>query len=265
MNASEQMSVQFGENTMKKFLLGIFGAVAITAPALAADLPMKAPPPVYLPPLYNWSGFYIGANGGWGDADNCLGIVDPVFGVLADGCRNRSGGVIGGQIGYRWQQPGNHFVFGLEAQGDWANLSASHASFVDPGLTFSTKTDAIGLFTAQIGFGWDTWLWYAKAGAAVTSNNFTVSDTLLGVGIAQANSTRWGGVVGTGIEYGFGPNWSVALEYDHLMMDSQDTAVVSPASTFNGTLLHSSQSVDMITVRFNYRFGGYGAPLVARY
>jgi outer membrane immunogenic protein len=248
---------------MKRFLLGTLGLVAMAAPALAADLPMKAPPPAYLPPLYNWSGFYIGANGGWGNADNCLNIVDPVFGLLADGCHNRSGGVVGGQIGYRWQQPGNHFVFGLEAQGDWANLSASHASFVDPGLTFSTKTDAIGLFTAQIGFGWDTWLWYAKAGAAVTSNNFTVSDTLSGIGIAQPSSTRWGGVVGTGIEYGFGPNWSVALEFDHLFMDSQDIAVVSPASTFNGTLLHSNQAVDMITVRFNYRFGGYGGPAVA--
>ena len=122
------------------------------------------------------------------------------------------------------------------------------------------RLDAIGLFTAQIGFGWDTWLWYVKGGAAVTSNNFTVSDTLLGIGHCPANSTRWGGVVGTGIEYGFGPNWSVALEYDHLFMDSRTLAVVSPASTFNGTLLHSSQDVDMITVRFNYRFGGYGGP-----
>jgi outer membrane immunogenic protein len=250
---------------MKKFLLGTLSLISMAAPALAADLPMKAPPPAYLPPLYNWSGFYIGANGGWGNADNCLNIIDPVFGLLADGCHSRSGGVVGGQIGWRWQQPGNHFVFGLEAQGDWANLNATRASLVDPGLTFSTKTDAIGLFTAQLGFGWDTWLWYFKGGAAVTGNNFTVSDTLLGVGIAQANSTRWGGVVGTGIEYGFGPNWSVALEYDHLFLDTQDIAVLSPASTFNGTLLHSSQQVDMITVRFNYRFGGYGGPAVAPY
>ena len=132
-------------------------------------------------------------------------------------------------------------------------------------MTLTTKTDGIGLFTAQLGFGWDTWLWYAKAGAAVTGNNLTVTDTTLGlgVGIAQANTTRWGGTVGTGFEYGFGPNWSVALEYDHLFMDGQDTTVVSPASTFNGTLLHGSQSVDMITVRFNYRFGGFGGPGVA--
>jgi outer membrane immunogenic protein len=240
---------------MKKFLLGTLGLVAMAAPAFAADLPMKAPPPV-LPPMFNWSGFYIGANGGWGQSHNCFGLFDPGF--LGDECNNRSGGVIGGQIGYRWQLPNNHFVFGLEAQGDWANLRASRQSLVDPGLTFSTKTDAIGLFTAQVGFAWDTWLWYFKGGAAVTSNNFTVTDTTLGlgVGIAQANSTRWGGVVGTGFEYAFAPNWSVGFEYDHLFMGGQDTTVVFPTSVFNGTLLRGDQAVDMITVRFNYRFGG---------
>jgi len=41
--------------------------------------------------------------------------------VFGDGCRDRSGGLLGGQVGYRWQM--NQFVFGLEAQGDWADLS----------------------------------------------------------------------------------------------------------------------------------------------
>jgi outer membrane immunogenic protein len=251
---------------MKKFLLGTLGLVAMAAPAFAADLPMKAPPPV-LPPMFNWSGFYIGGNGGWGQSDNCFAIVDAVFGLLGNECNNRSGGVVGGQIGYRWQQPGSHFVFGLEAQGDWANLRASRQSLIDPGLTLTAKTDAIGLFTGQIGFGWDTWLWYFKAGAAVTGNNLTVTDTTLGlgVGIAQANTTRWGGAIGTGFEYAFAPNWSVGFEYDHLMLGGQDTVIAAPASFFNGTLLRGSQNVDMLTIRFNYRFGGFGAPVVARY
>ena len=61
---------------MKKFLLGAIGAVAMAAPALAADLPARtytaAPPPV-LAPMYDWSGFYIGANGGWGESPQLLG------------------------------------------------------------------------------------------------------------------------------------------------------------------------------------------------
>src|SRR5947207_1806204 len=110
---------------MKKFLLGTFGLVGMVAPALAADLPVKAPPPPVVP-IFNWSGFYIGANGGWARSDDCWNIV-AVVQLIPDVCHDRSGGVLGGQIGYRWQMPNNHFVFGLEAQGDWANLRGSRA------------------------------------------------------------------------------------------------------------------------------------------
>ena len=83
-----------------------------------------------------------------------------MFGVFdfADGCRSRSGGLVGGQIGYRWQA--NQWVFGLEAQGDWADLSHTRVSpFFDQfscGLISTrTKTDGIGLFTGQIGYAWN--------------------------------------------------------------------------------------------------------------
>ena len=107
---------------MKKFLLAAVGLIAlgVVAPASAADMAVKAAPPPYVAPIYNWTGFYIGGNGGWGQSHSCLNFVD-VFGFdFADGCRSRSGGLVGGQIGYRWQA--NQWVFGLEAQGDWADF-----------------------------------------------------------------------------------------------------------------------------------------------
>jgi outer membrane immunogenic protein len=249
---------------MKKFLLSILGVVAITAPALAADLPVKAPPPV-LPPMFNWSGFYIGGNGGWGRSDDCWDVFPVGGGVLIDGCRDKSGGVIGGQIGYRWQLPNNHFVWGLEAQGDWANLNRSRVSFLDPTLTLGTKVDGLGLFTGQFGFAWDTWLWYVKGGAAVTSNTFSVSSTVGGIGLASASSTRWGGALGTGFEYAFAPNWSVGLEYDHLFMGGADYSFAVANPLLTGALSRITQDVDMVTVRVNYRFGGFGGPVVAKY
>src|SRR5262245_58076270 len=135
---------------MKKFSLVAFGllALGITAPASAADLPVKAPPPAPIVTVYNWSGFYIGANGGWARSRNCWDFVTAVGAVFGDGCRDRSGGVVGGQIGYRWQTGG--FVFGLEAQGDWADLRSSRVSVFNPLLETTVKTDAIGLFTGQI-------------------------------------------------------------------------------------------------------------------
>jgi outer membrane immunogenic protein len=249
---------------MQKFLLGTLGLVAMAAPALAADLPVKAPPPP-VNPLYNWSGFYIGGNGGWGQSDDCWNALTAAGVILTDRCHDRSGGVLGGQIGYRWQLPDNHFVIGVEAQGDWADIKSSHVSLFDPTLTLGTKLDGLGLFTGQFGFAWDTWLWYVKGGAAVTGNRFFVDSTVTGATLASVSSTRWGGTLGTGFEYGFAPNWSVGIEYDHLFMGTSDTtfAIVNP--TLTGAINRISQDVDMVTVRFNYRFGGFGGPVVARY
>lgn len=253
---------------MKKFLLGTVGLVAlgIAAPASAADLAArpytKAPPPV-IAPIYDWTGFYIGANGGWGESRNCWGIVPVAGAVIPDGCISRSGGLLGGQVGYRWQA--NQFVFGLEAQGDWANLRGSHISVFDPAFTTGVNVNGLGLFTGQIGYAWNAALLYLKGGAAVTSNSAFINTTLGGLGIASASSTRWGGAVGVGFEYGFAPNWTAGVEYDHLFMgDSNNTfSVVNPLLA--GAANRISQDVDMVTLRFNYKFSGYGAPMTARY
>ena len=124
---------------MKKFLLGTVGLLALgmAAPASAADMAAllyKAPPPV-VAPIYDWTGFYIGGNGGWGQSRNCWDFVDAAGFAFANGCRERSGGLVGGQIGYRWQA--SHWVFGLEAQGDWADLSNTRISLFDPAVLHS--------------------------------------------------------------------------------------------------------------------------------
>jgi outer membrane immunogenic protein len=253
---------------MRKILLAGVGlmALGVTAPALAADMAArpytKAPPPVAAP-IYDWTGFYIGANGGWGQSRNCWGFLPVAGGFISDGCSDRSGGLAGGQIGYRWQT--GQFVFGLEGQGDWADLSGSRLSTVDPFFTLHTRVDGIGLFTGQIGWAWNQALFYVKGGGAVTGNKFDIRTTLLDVSVASGSSTRWGAAVGAGFEYGFAPNWSVGVEYDHLFMGDNNNSfsVVNPIVA--GAINRISQDIDMVTVRVNYRFGGYGAPIAARY
>lgn len=255
---------------MKKFLLATVGlaVLGMAAPASAADLAArpytKAPPAPVAAPIYDWSGFYIGANGGWASAHNCWDVT-PIGGVFfADGCANRSGGVFGGQLGYRWQA--GQFVFGLEGQGDWASIRGSHVSLLDPTITEKSKVDSLGLFTAQIGYAWNNALLYLKGGGAVTGNRFDLISTATGIGLASADTTRWGGTVGVGFEYGFTPNWSVGVEYDHLFMGHADNTFIVgiPAgSAFVGATNRISEDIDMVTVRFNYRFGGFGSPPVA--
>ena len=144
------------------------------------------------------------------------------------------------------------------------------ARLLDPALLLSTRTstDGIGLFTGQIGYAWNQALFYIKGGAAVTSNRFTIHDDLFNVDLASASATRWGGTVGVGFEYGFTPNWSFGVEYNHLFMgDANNSFTGLPpfaAHFANGRI---TQDVDMVTLRINYRFGGYGlgAPVAARY
>jgi len=251
---------------MRKLLAAAVSFAAITmaaAPVSAADMAVKARPVAPLPMIYDWSGFYIGANGGWGQSRNCWDFVTAAGAIVTDACADRSGGLIGGQLGYRWQA--STWVFGLEGQGDWADLSSTRISLINPALSTRVRTDGIGLITGQIGYAWNAALLYVKGGAAVTSNRFDILTTIGGVGLASASSTRWGGAVGVGFEYGFTPNWSFGVEYDHLFMGDANNSfsVVNPIVA--GAVNRISQDVDMVTLRINYRFGGYGAPVAARY
>jgi len=256
---------------MKKFLLGTVGLVALglAAPASAADLAArpytKAPPPM-VAALYDWSGFYIGANGGWGTSRKCWDINNDLGFAVAppfrEGCHDATGGVAGGQIGYRWQA--SSWVFGLEAQGDWADLRGSNPSLFIPGATNRSKIDAFGLFTGQIGYAWNNVLWYVKGGAAVTDDKYNGFVTGTGLVFDTAKETRWGGTVGTGLEFGFAPNWSAAIEYDHLFMGNRNvsfTSVLPPVGALS-RIDNIRQDVDLITVRVNYRWGG---PVIAKY
>jgi Outer membrane protein beta-barrel domain len=108
-------------------------------------------------------------------------------------------------------------VFGVDAQGDWAGLSGSNASILAPGDLNRSRMDAFGLFTGQVGYAWNTTLLYLKGGAAVVADR---NDILAGGAVVATapGDNRWGGTVGAGVEYSFVPNWSVAVEYDHLFI-----------------------------------------------
>jgi outer membrane immunogenic protein len=116
--------------------LSTVALIAFAAPAAAADLaarPYVKAPPAPIAVVYDWSGFYIGANGGWGSSRKCWDFTTPAgtF-VAAEGCHDATGGTAGGQIGYRWQA--GTWVFGLEGQGNWADFRGSNESLFFPRL-----------------------------------------------------------------------------------------------------------------------------------
>ena len=242
---------------MKKLLLITTGLVALGSAAQAADLaarPYTKAPPMVAAAIYDWSGFYIGVNGGGAWSHNDWNAV----GFGPEGKHDASGGTAGGQIGYRWQT--GPWVFGIEAQGNWADISGSNVSNQFFNQTNRTKTDAFGLFTGQVGYAINNVLLYAKGGAAVVDNKYEIRQTSTGIGLASVTDNRWGGVVGAGVEYGFAPNWSLGFEYDHIFLDRKDVTFVG---NFGGVQTDSiKQDVDLFTARLNYKFGG---PIIAKY
>ncbi|MFL6819658.1 MAG: outer membrane protein [Bradyrhizobium sp.] len=250
---------------MKKFLLAAAGALTMISSASAADLAArpytKAPPPM-VAALYDWSGFYLGINGGGAWSHKCWDIAPVVLGpLLPEGCHDASGAVVGGQIGYRWQA--SSWVFGLEAQGDWADISGSRVSqqfFLVPGDTDSrSRINSFGLFTGQIGYAWNNALFYLKGGAAVAGDRYDHRFVGTNVLIDSVRETRWGGVVGVGLEYGFTPNWSIGIEYDHMFMGERTLDFRDGAGVIS-TTDRIRQDVDMVTARLHYRFN-WGAPV----
>jgi outer membrane immunogenic protein len=247
---------------MKKFLIAAAGLVALAAPALAADMApaprayTKAPPPVV--EVWNWTGFYIGANVGGVWAHTSVTDVNGFAAGAIPGTvtsLNRSGFLGGGQVGYNWQA--GAFVFGLEGDGGWMGFGGQTL------LTGTASNTMVGLrsvgygdITGRIGFAFDRALLYVKGGYAVMDNAATFST--LAPFTASLPSSNSGYTVGAGVEYKITQNWSAKVEYMHFDFGhTLNYSLTPPTFLFNQNL-----RVDSVKVGINYLFGG---PVVARY
>src|ERR1700724_3277925 len=169
----------------RKFLLASVGAIALTgSAAFAADLPSRAPPPVYLPPppIFTWTGIYIGGQVGyaWGTGANNFTGFDPVTGTFIDtSVGGTPNGVIGGgHVGYNLQI--NQWVLGLEGTVDGTSLSntsvvAFPVAFGGSTLTAHTTAGIQGSIRGRLGVAWDRALIYASGGVAFRGLNTNVS------------------------------------------------------------------------------------------
>ncbi|WP_236000310.1 outer membrane protein [Bradyrhizobium uaiense] len=237
-------------NKISKFAVAIAASGMMGGYAIAADLPAspayKAPAPAVA--VYNWTGFYVGGNAGYG-----WGNQDPL--VLFSNRFDRAsfdinGGMIGGTLGAQIQQ--GYVVLGLEGDIDWANISGS--SVVTPrifglgqGVTLNTSSSISALATARarVGVAMNNVLLYVTGGGAFVKSSANAS-TIAGVpcgtlGVLPCSGSSWrpGISAGLGVEYGLTPNWSLKAEYLY-------TKVV-------GTGV-STDDLNIVRAGVNYRF-----------
>jgi|ERR1017187_474120 outer membrane immunogenic protein len=248
---------------MRKNLLASVAFAAICGtPALAADLPIKAPAYKASPPaaLYNWTGCYIGGNagGGWGHKTfTDLATTPGVSGLIPASSpeANTSGGVVGGQAGCNYQFASN-WVVGIEGAGSWANIKGSSDPFFGGKAVFNAQTNWIAATTGRLGYTQDRWLIYAKGGAAWAGDKYQVPLTFAGRPFDfQGSETRSGWTLGGGIEWAFWQNWSAKIEYAYYDFGTRSIGLVD--STGNVTLpdpSNISQRIQTVTVGINYHF-----------
>jgi outer membrane immunogenic protein len=239
---------------MKKRLLVGALLIAASGPAFAADLSKPAPVYTKAPPpmIYNWSGFYIGVNGGgaWGRSSFAFPATGTTMGDF-----NTSGGLIGGTVGFNWQS--GPVVFGVEGDGDWANIKGTGSDTVQcpAPITCSTTDSWLATARGRLGFAANEWLFYGTGGGAFGDVKMANS------GLPGQSVTRSGWTAGAGIEYGVTPNVSFKVEYLHVDLG---TANCSLGNCAVGDTANVAFRAEVIRAGLNWRFG-WGGPVVARY
>ncbi len=239
---------------MKAILLSTVSAATLLTIALsaqAADLPPRPMAPAYAPvavqQVYNWTGLYVGVNGGygWGKQDP-FNLITNRFDTFST---DLSGGVVGGTLGAQIQA--GHVVLGLEADIDWANIKGSTVSNPTIGgvalgaVNAQTNIDWESTVRARVGYASNNWLIYGTGGLALLGAKTALTPVTGGANcgtiiVGCSGSNRQAGLaLGGGLEYGFTPELSAKLEYLYISAASLEVS------------RHSE-----VRAGLNYRFGG---------
>jgi outer membrane immunogenic protein len=249
---------------MRNSKLIVSAAVAISAlagvgAASAADMAPQytKAPPIATAAIYDWTGFYIGAQVGWSQIRDSQTLASPTFVPITD--FSHANGVVGGvHAGYNFQA--SQFVFGVE--GDIEGSSIGNNYLVGPPFSASSygtnKLNWEGSLRGRVGFAVDRVLFYGTGGWAFGQFNDYYSS---GAPFLELSSgTRNGWTAGAGLEYALPQNWTVRAEYRY-------TDWGSHTNNLNVFLAPPGISVDRVTqqavrVGVSYKFGG---PVVAKY
>jgi outer membrane immunogenic protein len=266
---------------MKKtlFLISTATAMMVAGSAMAADMAYKAAPPPMVP-LWSWTGFYLGVNGGGSiGVDNnaaalsgfpaAPGFVNPFLTSTTQ--RALPGGLIGGTLGWNWQS--GAWVWGVEGDWDWSgekNTSTVTAANIGgvPGVgvsyTDQEKINSIGTARARLGWAHEGFLWYVTGGGAWAQidNNYTLTSTFPATTFpspsgASFSTTKGGWTIGGGVETHLAGGWTAKAEYLYADFGTVNQTFATPttaAGTFSTFTSSHGLTDHIIRLGLNYKF-----------
>jgi outer membrane immunogenic protein len=223
---------------MRRVLLASVGMLTLTAlvgPSGAADLPRRynpvVPPAPAFAPAYNWTGFYLGINGGGGWGHSAW-TTTTGFDV--------SGGMIGGTAGYNWQM--GQWVLGVEGDVDWTNFKGNTVV----GCPFGCQTSNSWLATVRgrVGYAFDRFMPYVTGGVAFGDVRARTP------GFAGLSDTNAGWTVGGGLEFAIYYNWTAKAEYLYVDLGNANCGIACGVVAPNNVSFRSN----ILRAGLNYRF-----------
>ena len=232
---------------MRKLFAAAGVLVLSAAGAGAADIPARAPAykaPAFVAPAFSWTGFYVGANlgYGWGDASGTIGVTGAGTGPLSGDADGILGGV---QAGYNWQT--GPWVFGIEA--DIQATGAEGPVTGSPGaatIAATYRQPWFGTIRGRLGYAFDRTMVYVTGGGLYGEGE--LEGTITTTGAFKSSEIGWTYTVGGGVEHMFMPNWSAKLEY--LYAGTPDRFPTPP----NTVGLTGSADSHIVRAGINYHF-----------
>ncbi len=203
----------------------------------------------------NWSGLYVGVNGGYGfDSSNIGSTIGAPYDISPEGAFG------GGQIGFNMQR--GNIVFGIEADIQGGDIKDSKTLSVTSGgttasLGINSSLDYFGTVRARAGYAFDRTLVYATGGLAYgqITDGIDLGVAVAGVGSAsisgKAKTDATGYVVGGGIEHKFAPNWSGKVEYQYIDLGQDSVWAKATAQDF---------AVSTVRLGLNYQSAPASSP-----
>jgi outer membrane immunogenic protein len=229
--------------------------IAFAQFASAADLPRKAPPAPLPPPVYSWTGLYVGGNAGgaWSSTDWTFfnGVNSEAF------SQDRASWIAGGQIGYLYQFSPN-WVAGVEVSWSGTHLDTTSLSVLNADRSRQSSIIDLLLVTARLGYASNNWLGYIKGGYANSRVEFNTFVASTGQVTTRSSERDGGWTAGAGFEYGFTPNITAGVEYNFARLNIGDrNQTVSPGFIVPETVSGANADIHSVWARLNFKFAPF--------
>jgi len=252
---------------MRKLLLATSVLIVLADPAISADMraPVyKAPPPVA--PAWSWTGCYVGVQAGGLRAKSTEWIVRTpgnIFFGRSLGGHDVNGWVGGGQAGCNYQFAGG-LVIGIQGDYAAANAENSHDSALETGVAYHSRVRSLASVTGRVGYAWNRFLGYVRGGGAWERDDYWATTVILGTAYT-ARETRPGWTVGIGGEYAFTDFLSAFVEYGHYDLGTRTISFTPQVAGLGPAFADIKETKGVVRAGINFRFGGFAAPVVAKY